>query len=65
MDRKELWSVIKENGILDKPNVVLGGDLIFYLNAREVWGQGSILDLLPPFFMNLFHEVGLVDVEPT
>ena len=56
---------IRDDGILSQPNIVLGGDLNFTLSSMEVWEKGARLDPLAPFMFNLFHEVGLVDVEPS
>lgn len=58
-------SAISNDGILPQLNVILGGNFNFTSSTREVWGQGAKLDSLAPFLLDLFHEVGLVDVEPT
>ena len=37
-------------GILDLPNLILAGDLIFTLDDAEIWGKKAHLDPLVPFF---------------
>lgn len=63
--RKIFWEEIIDEGLLQHPNFIIGGDLNMVLSGKEVWGRNNILDVLAPFFSTLFEEVGLVDIEPS
>lgn len=63
MKRRESWDSIKYDVFLQQSQVILGRDLKFTISPREVWGHQARLDPLHPYLINLFKEVGLINVE--
>ena len=49
-NKQPLWNSMLDLGVLDEPNSVLGGDLIFTLLIREVWGSNPHKDPLEGIF---------------
>ena len=50
--------------MLKVPNLVMGGDMSFTMNHKEVWGANARLDHLADYFLNTFEPAELVDIEP-
>ena len=61
-DRELFWEKALRGGILNIPNLVLGGDLNLTLNSSEIWGQKASPDPLTHHFLSLFKSVALVDL---
>jgi len=38
-DREAFWGTLKNEGLFNEPNLILGGDLDFTASRREVWGD--------------------------
>jgi hypothetical protein len=45
-------------------NLIMGRDINFTLNRRELWRDSAMVDHLADFLINIFEVGGLVDVEP-
>ena len=63
-ERKTFWEKIKAEGVLNQPNVILGGDLNLTLTAGESWGENSRQDSLALYIQFFFEKKHLVDVIP-
>ena len=49
-ERNTYWEKIKVEGVLNKPNVILGGDLNLTLTAGESWGENTRQDSIALYF---------------
>jgi len=45
-------------------NLIIGGNLNFTLNRREISGSSPRVDRLDGFLHNLFNEESVVDIDP-
>ena len=63
-ERKTFWEKIKAEGVLNQPNVILGGDLNLTLTARESWGENTRQGSIALYFQKKFEKEHLVDVMP-
>ena len=52
----------RERGLLNSPNLILGGDLNLTLRASETWGTKAAIDPLSSHFNLFFESLGLVDI---
>jgi exonuclease III len=55
-ERKDFWEKLAANGILDRRNLILAGDLNLTCGAGEMWGATAHLDPLSTFFTELFSK---------
>ena len=55
-ERKTYWEKIKAEGVLNQPNVILGGDLNLTLTAGESWGEKARQDSLALYFQFFFEK---------
>jgi exonuclease III len=62
-DKRPFLEGLSNYGILQAPNVVIGGDLNFTLSLKEVWGKHPKRDLLEGFFSHWISAHNLVDLE--
>ena len=63
-DRDLFWDKVLRGGLLNSPNLIVGGDLNLTMGASETWGKWAALDPLTSHFKLLFYSVGLVDIAP-
>jgi hypothetical protein len=63
-DRKSLWDIVVNSGLLATKNLILAGDLNFTVSASEVWGSKARLDPMAEYFKGIFQDYGLVDIVP-
>ena len=64
-DRDILWEKVHRGGLLNSPNLILGGDLNLTMHSSENCGKKVVFDPLSSFFKQLFDSVGLIDTAPT
>ena len=64
-DRDIFWDKVLREGLLNSPNLILGGDLNLTMSSSEIWGKRAVLDPLSSFFKHLFDSVGLIDTAPS
>ena len=69
-NRESFWEKVRRGGLLNSPNLILGGDLNLTLRASETWGKKAVIDPLSSHFNLFFYSMGLVDIasintEPT
>ena len=50
--------------MVKKYNVILGRDLNSMMKTREIWREGVIHDHQDHFFIHVFKDLGICDVEP-
>jgi len=55
---------LKLYGILKEADLILGGDLNLIVSTREIWGHSSSRDPMGSFLNQLFHDEGLIYLEP-
>jgi len=48
--------------IVREYKLIIGGDLNFSINRREVWGNFTIIDKLTDYFSHKIEQVGLIRV---
>jgi hypothetical protein len=63
-ERRAFWETVKEEGLFNESNLVMGGDLNLTTSCRKVWGDGSKVVLLQLYFSQLFQKGGMVDAAP-
>ena len=64
-DREFFWDRVLRGGLINSPNLILGGDLNLTMNSSENWGKRVVLDPLSSFFKHLFDSVGFIDTAST
>jgi hypothetical protein len=57
-ERQAFWETVKEEGLFNESNLVMGGDLNLTTSCREVWGDSARVDPLQLYFSQLFQEGG-------
>ena len=62
--RDIFWEHVRRGGLLNSPNLILGGDLNLTLKASETWGNKDVIDPLFSHFHHFFESLGLVDIAP-
>lgn len=63
-DRRTYWDSLIHQRVLREDNLILDGELNLTISPREVWGDLARQDLLTHYFVHLFEESKLVDIEP-
>jgi hypothetical protein len=63
-DKTQFWTQLASSGLLDIPNLILGGDLNITLNADEHWGGNCSTVQMLLFYKGLFASKNLIDVLP-
>ena len=63
-NRVEFWETLKNSIIIQKENLIIGGDLNFTLGVHEIWDIRKRKDPLASFFSNLLHNLKMVDLDP-
>ena len=61
-DQVFFWDRVLRGGLLNSPNLILGGDLNLTMNVFDIWGKRAVLDPLLSHFKLLFDSVGLTDI---
>jgi len=55
-NRDTFWESLKDEGLFNEPNFIVGGDLNFTTPSREVWGDSVRSDPLQFYFSQLIQE---------
>jgi hypothetical protein len=63
VDRRTYWDSLIDQGVLREDNLILDGDLNLTLSPREVWGDLTRQDPLVDYFVHVFEESNIVDIE--
>jgi endonuclease/exonuclease/phosphatase family metal-dependent hydrolase len=63
-DRRQFWTQLANSGILDLPNLILGGDLNVTLSSDEHWGGNPSPGSEAAFYKDLFSSKNLIDILP-
>ena len=61
-NRDSFWEKACRGGLLNSPNLILGGDLNLTLRASETWGIKAAIDPLSSHFNCFFDSLGLVEI---
>ena len=64
IERKSFWERVEAAGLLSLKILVLAGDLNLIMKASEMWGNRTNLGSLTTFFINLFNNNKLIDIQP-
>jgi hypothetical protein len=64
VDRIPFWEGLGRSGVLEAPNIILGGDLNFTISMHEVWRPHPRQDSQESFFVNWIEKNKLIDLEP-
>lgn len=60
-DKVSFWSNLLSKSLMNRPNLVVGGDLYFSLGLSESYGPTAQADRLTNYFMNKFKSENLID----
>lgn len=63
-DKLPFRNSLNKQVILIRDHVLVVGDLNLTLNVGEVWGEVARTNPLVDFFVDLFEELNMIDVEP-
>lgn len=57
------WEGLCAQGVMNKGNIILGGDLNFTIGGEDILGNATHKDPLSDFFKIKIYEARLVDIE--
>lgn len=63
-EKIQFWSQLSSDGLLDTPNLIIGGDLNITLSTDEHWGGNNSIVTNASFYNGLFTSKNLIDVLP-